>query len=163
MHKCPKRCLFHGMFGESNALNSVLCCQRNFKCSPYSNSAIKLSIQPSQLMKNMQTSAPSLVPVISMRKCFNAKLLLWGAPTLTWQQEKHAKLCASLIIFYPVGMGVQTDATKHHQPDPWPTGSMPSAIANAISTLWPSLLPTSDIHLSELCLFIHHKLPYGQR
>ena len=142
MHKCPERCLFHGMFGESNALNDILCFQKNLKCSPYSNSAIKLPIQPSQLIwKNMQTSVSSMVSVISMRKCFNHKLLLWGSPTLMWRQEKHAKLCAALVIFYPICMGVQTDVMKPHEPYPWTTGSMPSARANAIPTLWPSFLP----------------------
>ena len=80
----------------------------------------------------------SLMQAISMRKCFNHKPLLWGAHTLTWQQEKHAKLCASLITFYPICMDVQTDAMKPHQPYPWTIGSVQSAIGKAIPTLWPS-------------------------
>ena len=51
MHKCPKTCQSYGMFGKSDALNAVLCFQRKFKCSPYPNSAIKLPIQPSELIK----------------------------------------------------------------------------------------------------------------
>ena len=39
---------------------------------------------------------------------------------------------------------------------------MQSAIANAIHTLKPSFLQPSDMHFSESCLSIHHKLPHKQ-
>ena len=97
---------------------------------------------------------------ISMRKCFKHKPLLWGAHILTWPQEKHAKLCASLITFYPICMDVQTDAMKPHQPYPWTIGSMQSAIANAIPTLWPSFLPPwHAFPLNHVCPFITNYLP----
>ena len=88
----------------------------------------------------MHTTAPSLLQAISIRKCFNRKPLLRGAHTLTWPQNKHAKLCASLITFYPICTDVQIDAMKPHQPYPWTIGSMQSATANAIPTFWPSFL-----------------------
>ena len=58
MHKCPKTCQSHGMFGKSNALIKNVCFQRKFKCSPYSNSAIKLPIQPSELIKKHAHKCP---------------------------------------------------------------------------------------------------------
>ena len=43
MHKCPKRCQSHGMFGKSNALNDILCFQRKLKCCHYSKLSNKAS------------------------------------------------------------------------------------------------------------------------
>ena len=60
-HKCPQKCQSHGMFGKCNALNNILCFQRKFNCSPYSNSAIKFSIQCSELIKKHAHRCPSLV------------------------------------------------------------------------------------------------------
>ena len=117
---------------------------------------------PQNSSKNMHTSAPFLVQAISVRKCFNHKEFLRGDHILTWPQEKHAKLCASLITVYPICMDVQTDAMKPHQPHPWNIGSMQSAIANVVATLWPSFLPPSNMHFFESRLSIHHKLPYWQ-
>ena len=96
---------------------------------------------PQNSSKNMHTSAPFLVQAISVRKYFNHKEFLRGDHILTWPQEKHAKLCASLITVYPICMDVQTDAMKPHQLYPWTVDSMQSAIANAIPTLWPWFLP----------------------
>ena len=91
---------------------------------------------------------------ISTRKGFKRKPLLWGDHKLTWPQEKHAKLCASLITFYPICMDVQTDAMKPHQPDPWTIGSMQSAIANAIShTL-------TFISTTLTCISLNHVSPF---
>ena len=67
---------------------------------------------PLNSSKSMHASAPSLLQIISMRKCFNQKRLLWGAHTLTWAQKKHSNLCASLITFSPICVDVQTDAMK---------------------------------------------------
>ena len=99
---------------------------------------------------------------IYMGKCFKHKPPLRGAHTLMWPKEKHSKLCASLTTFYLICMNVQTDAMKPHQPYPWTIDPMQFAIANAVFTLWPSFLPTSDMHSSESCLSHHHKLPYWQ-
>ena len=46
------------MFGKSDALNDVLCFRREFKGGPYSNSAIKLPIQPSELIKKHAHKCP---------------------------------------------------------------------------------------------------------
>ena len=89
MHKCPKRCQPHGMFGKSTALNNILCFQRKFKCSPYSNLAIKLPIQPSELIKKHVHKCPSLVHAMSMRKCFNHKPLLGG---LTYPRDQKKSM-----------------------------------------------------------------------
>ena len=48
------------MFGKSNALNDILCFQRRFKCGPYSNSAIKLPIQPGEFIKKHAHKFPIL-------------------------------------------------------------------------------------------------------
>ena len=58
MHKCPKRCQSHGIFAKSSALNDILCFQMKFKFGPYSNSAIKLPIQPSELIKKHAHKCP---------------------------------------------------------------------------------------------------------
>ena len=109
----------------------------------------------------MCTSAPSLTKIISMGKWFKRKPLLGGAHTLMWQQEKHCKLCASLITVYPICMDVQTDAMKPHRPYPWTIHSMQSAIANAIHILWSLFLPPLHAFF-WISLSIHHKLPYKQ-
>ena len=46
------------MFGKTYALNDVLCFQTKFKGGPYSNSAIKLPIQPSELIKKHAHKSP---------------------------------------------------------------------------------------------------------
>ena len=115
---------------------------------------------PQNSSKNMHTSAPSLVQGICIRKCFNHKPILWGAHILTGPQEKHAKLCASLITFYHICMDVQTDAMKPHQPDPWTIGSMQSAIANAISHTLTFISTTLRcISLNHISPFITTYLP----
>ena len=58
MHKYPKTCQSHGMFGKNSALNDILCFQRKFKCGPYSNSTRKLPIQPSELIKKHAHKCP---------------------------------------------------------------------------------------------------------
>ena len=113
-------------------------------------------------MKKHAHSGQSLMQAISMGKSFKHKPLLWGAHTLAWPQQKHSKLCASLITIYPICMNVQTDAMKPHQPYPWTIGPMQFAIANVVPTLWPSFLQPSDINSSESYLSIHHKLPHRQ-
>ena len=76
-----------------------------------------------------------------LEKCLKHKPFLWGAHILTWWQEKHFKLCASLLTVYSICTDVHTDAVKPHQTYPWTIGSMQSAIANVIPTIWPSFLP----------------------
>ena len=58
MHKCPKKCQSHAIFGRSSALNDILCFQRKFKCGPYSNSTIKLPIRSSELIKKHAHKCP---------------------------------------------------------------------------------------------------------
>ena len=79
MHNCPKRCQSHGIFGKSNALNNILSFQRKFKCGSYSYSAIKLRIQPSELIKKHAHKCPIQVQAISMIKCLKHKPLLGGS------------------------------------------------------------------------------------
>ena len=137
------------MFGKSNALNDILCFQRKFKGGPYSNSAIKLPIQPSELIKKHAHKCPIPNAGHLHGKCFNHKPLLRGAHILTWRLEKHAKQCASLITVYPICMDVQTDAMKPQKSYPWTIGSMQSAIVNVVPTLRPSLPPPSHAFLSS--------------
>ena len=159
----PKDDNLHGVFGKSNDLNDILCFQRKFKCIPYSNSATKLPIEPSELIKKHAHKCPILVQAISMRKCFNHKPLLGGAHILTSAQKKHANLRASLITFYPICI--------------WMCKLMPWNFINLIHrqlaqcsvplpmpfpTLWSLFLPPSVMHFSESRLSIHHKLPYRQ-
>ena len=58
MHECSKRCQSHNMFGKNSVVNDILCFQTKFKCSPASKSAIKLPIQPSQLIKRNAHNCP---------------------------------------------------------------------------------------------------------
>ena len=80
--------------------------------------------------------------------------VFWGAHILTWPQENHAKLCASLITFYLMCMDVQTDAMKPHQPYPWRIGSIQSAIDNAIPTL------LTFISTTLTCISLNHISPF---
>ena len=137
-----KKCQSHGMCGKSNALDETFfAVKENSSAVCTQTQQQSFLFNPQNSSKNMHTSAPSLVQGISIRKCFNHKPILWGAHILTGPQEKHAKLCASLITFYPICIDVQTDAMNPHQPHPCPIGSTQSAIVNAIPTLWPSFLP----------------------
>ena len=84
-------------------------------------------------------------------------------------KEKHAKLCASLITFYPICMDVRTDAMKPNQPYPCTIGSFQSAIDNAIYTLWPSFVPPSheflwimSVHSSQLPYRQHSLQPHSE-
>ena len=147
MHKCPKRCQSHGIFGKSSALNDSLCFQRKFKGGPYSNAAIKLLIQPSELIKKHAHKCPIPDACHLHEKMLQTQSLLRGDHTLTRPQEKHSKLCVSLSTFCLICLDVQTDAMKPHQSYPWTIGSIQSAIANVIPTLWPSFLPPSHAFL----------------
>ena len=92
---------------------------------------------------------------ISMRKCFKHNPLLGGAHTHRRPQENHAKLCASLITFYPICMDVRTDAMKPDQSYPWTIGWIQSTIANAIShTLTFISTNLTCISVNHICPFI---------
>ena len=58
MHNYSKRCQSHGIFGKSSAPNDILCFQTKFNCCSYSNSVIKLPIQPSELIKRNAHKCP---------------------------------------------------------------------------------------------------------
>ena len=62
--KCPKRRQWPDMFAKNNVVCEIICFPAKFKCSPYSNSAIKIAIQPSELIKKTctQVSHPWWMP-----------------------------------------------------------------------------------------------------
>ena len=157
MHNCPKRCQLHSIFGKTVLWTPFCAFKENSIVVHTETQQWSFLFNPQNSSKNMHTSAPSLMQATSMGKCFKHKPLLWGAHILRWPQEKHDKLCASLSTFYSICMDVQTDALKPHQPYPCTIGSMQSAIANAIPTLWPSFLPTwhaflwiTSVHSSQI-------------
>ena len=138
--KVEVRTTFFAFKGNSSAAHTETQ-QQSFLFNPWNSS------------KNMHTVAPSLMQAMSMRKFFNHKSLLRWTHILTWPQQKHANLCASLVTVYPICMDVQTDAMKPHYSCPWTIGSMQSAIAKAIYTLWSSFLP---LWHASLCIMSIH-------
>ena len=146
---------------QSNALNDILCFQRKFKCSPHSNSAIQLPIQPSELIKKHAHKCP-----ITGVGHLHEKML---QPQTTSLGSSHThvtarKACQTMCIinhslFHMHGCANRCHETSstlvHRQLAQW---SLP--LPMPFPTLWPLFLPPSDMHFTESRLSIHHKLPY---
>ena len=95
MHKCRKKCQLNGIFSKNSALNNILCFQTKFKCGPYSNSAIQLPIQPSELIKKHAHKCP--IPGASH---VHEKMLQMQS-TSQWRSHTHVstrKACQTMCI-----------------------------------------------------------------